>query len=422
MPFTIRADMLGILFQTAGILCVCMAVRQPRPRPRLIYLAFAMFGTALCIKQHFAAAAAVSLLITLAAWRERRLSLRVIERSIFLLIAIVIAVYGFEELLSRGHMVHALLGASSAIRRIAPGGIDRVSLVSMVTLRHTMAMTALLAAAAASLCLTSHSYIRKGFGMAGTLVLGAGFVAYANQFRIASVTVESVIIILILPFLLLMLASQGWPSRLLGSRYDATLWLFVAAEFTVAAALWWLSTGAWFNYSIQATVLLAVLVARATARAVDSFSTSSLPAIPLLLAALIGVVTLALDIEKTRAMRAIDDLAIELVLKNINRNHSEIYFVDNPGANRLHGNQAMVHDAWLYPIFEASRLAEPRAVWLERALTIGPIRAVVNSADKTRIDDLKPTLYSMGFVPDVNVGPFYVWLRPSTRPGQGTTP
>ena len=123
IPFTIRPDTLGILFQTAGILWAMTALRQERPRPGLIYLAFAAFGLAACVKQHLVAGPTVTLvLLTRAYWRGR-VPFRVIERSLMLIILIVGVIYGAEELLTRGRMSEAVLGVAGRHQANPTGGV-----------------------------------------------------------------------------------------------------------------------------------------------------------------------------------------------------------------------------------------------------------------------------------------------------------
>ena len=58
----------------------------------------------------------------------------------------------------------------------------------------------------------------------------------------------------------------------------------------------------------------------------------------------------------------------------LRRPSSELFFVDRPGDNRVHGRLDLVYDPWLYPVFESIGLAEPRSAWLARALETGPVQ------------------------------------------------
>jgi hypothetical protein len=87
--------------------------------------------------------------------------------------------------------------------------------------------------------------------------------------------------------------------------------------------------------------------------------------------------------------------------------------VGRPGENRLHGRIELVYDDWLYPVFESIHRAEPRSVWLRRALDRGPIHFVVNTSDSPRIDGIGTSLKALGYRPRIQVGPFWVWERSS---------
>ena len=50
--------------------------------------------------------------------------------------------------------------------------------------------------------------------------------------------------------------------------------------------------------------------------------------------------------------------------EHLGRPRACYYFTDRPGLNRLDGRLELVHDNWLYPVFESLRLAEPRSAWL----------------------------------------------------------
>jgi len=95
----------------------------------------------------------------------------------------------------------------------------------------------------------------------------------------------------------------------------------------------------------------------------------------------------------------------------LRRSSSEIFFVDLPGANRLYGRLDLVYDPWLYPAFESIGLAEPRSIWLEQALSTGPVRAVVSTSISPRINGVERTLNELGYGDPIRVGDFFVWQR-----------
>jgi hypothetical protein len=89
----------------------------------------------------------------------------------------------------------------------------------------------------------------------------------------------------------------------------------------------------------------------------------------------------------------------------------EIFFVDMPGANRLHGRLDLVYDPWLYPVFESIGLAEPRSIWLAQALSTGPVRVVVSTSDRPSIDGLEGTLSALGYEDPIRVADYFIWKR-----------
>ena len=68
---------------------------------------------------------------------------------------------------------------------------------------------------------------------------------------------------------------------------DVAYALYFAGELALTAYLFRLSTGAWYNYAVQAVVFASVLAARALARAVDR---------PLAMRAVLGISLAALAV------------------------------------------------------------------------------------------------------------------------------
>ena len=80
VPFEVRPDMLGVGFQTTGVLLLLAALRGGTARRRGFLAAFACFGLAAGIKQLFVVAPAISTVLLLAAWRRGRLASKAIAR------------------------------------------------------------------------------------------------------------------------------------------------------------------------------------------------------------------------------------------------------------------------------------------------------------------------------------------------------
>ena len=81
MPYAVRPDMLGIALQTTGVFLVLSVLRSERPRGIILAAAFAAFGLASCVKQHYVAAAAISTLFVISAWLRGRLSFNLVARD-----------------------------------------------------------------------------------------------------------------------------------------------------------------------------------------------------------------------------------------------------------------------------------------------------------------------------------------------------
>jgi hypothetical protein len=101
------------------------------------------------------------------------------------------------------------------------------------------------------------------------------------------------------------------------------------------------------------------------------------------------------------------------IVDKLNRPSPELFFVDRPGDNRVHGRLDLVYDNWLYPVFESMGLAEPRSIWLRQALEAGPVRVVLMTSADDRIEGLDQSLTELGYVHRGGFAPFHVWIRPS---------
>jgi hypothetical protein len=100
-----------------------------------------------------------------------------------------------------------------------------------------------------------------------------------------------------------------------------------------------------------------------------------------------------------------------LLLKRVPQPASPIFFVDLPGANRVHGRRGLVYDPWLYPVFESIDQAEPRSVWLEEKLAAGVTRYVATISSHTKVDGVKRTLPELGYSRSGRVGSYFLWAR-----------
>ena len=199
-------------------------------------------------------------------------------------------------------------------------------------------------------------------------------------------------------------------NTLASGSVDNAVLVYLAAECVVVTILSRASTGAWVNYGIQAVVFASILTARALDRACD-FVPSMRGMLPLVMAALVVVCNVIVGVRATAGTRLYHRLALARVFEHYRRPTSEFFFLNRPGYNRVYGQHALVFDDWLYPVFESIHLAEPRSVWLTRALADDGINYVVTTSDSSTIDGLGRSFHNLGYVPGIEVGPFRVWER-----------
>ncbi len=202
------------------------------------------------------------------------------------------------------------------------------------------------------------------------------------------------------------------------SSLDVQLFLFAAAELFIVVPLCRASTGAWVNYAIQGTIFAAILTARAISRAFADVR----PVKALIPLAVVPAVLLGIEIKdeyRTYLARRVDQLEVQLCLDYLkDAKASELYFAGSPARTRAYGRTELVFDDWLYPVFEAVHLAEPRSSWLGRALTDGPVRFVITTSKEPLIDGVREPLEALGYLPRFQITSLYVWERfRAPRPG-----
>jgi hypothetical protein len=122
-----------------------------------------------------------------------------------------------------------------------------------------------------------------------------------------------------------------------------------------------------------------------------------------------GAICLDLKGETTR--RRSEHAILAQIFGTLGRPASEYFFADRPGYNRAIGRLELVYDDWLYPVFESAGLAENRSRWLRQALTSGPIRVVVSTAESPRVAGVESTLPVLGYRAAGRFGPFRVYEK-----------
>jgi hypothetical protein len=222
-------------------------------------------------------------------------------------------------------------------------------------------------------------------------------------------------LLFILPACILL---EGRP--LVGEHLDRALWIYWVGEIVLMSVLCRMSTGAWYNYAIQAVVFASVLSARALSRALEG-ARSSWSLLPVVVAVLAVPAFAFTDARQIALKRTTERTAVARIADRLNRPKDEFFFVDRPGDNRLYGRLDLVYDNWLYPVFESIGLAEPRSVWLRHALESGPVQVVLMTSAGDRIDGIDQSLAELGYVHRGWLAPFHIWIRPTRIPRSKTS-
>jgi hypothetical protein len=404
----VRPDMAGVALQTIGVLLVLRALEGKPPAGPWLEWAYAAFGLAVCVKQHFVMAAAVSTgLLTAAGWPSKG-----ILRGGLVALGIVVGVYGLEWLATGGRIWQAAIVAAGAVGRVHAADWDHVWIAFLRVTEKTTGLILLLAAAGLSTVVAQPGLGRTIIAVVGTVVIGMIVGLFAVQAIAddldagALALIGTFFTVMVIPVCALVARSS-----FLGSRIDGSLWIYLAAELALCTVLFRMTTGAWDNYAIQAVVVAAVLAARAVSRAAV---VASSPRVlwPLALTVLGVLPSAASDLAFAAIQTRADRAAVEEIVAHVRRPPSALFFAGRPGLNRVHGRRELVYDDWLYPVFEQLGLAEPRSRWLGPAVASGPIRVVVQTSQSPRVDGVEPTLYALGYRHDIRVAPsFYVWTR-----------
>jgi hypothetical protein len=413
--FEVRPDMLGIGFQTTGILLALSSLGNAPIREAKLTAAFACFAVAACVKQHYIAAPLVGLFLMAGAWVRGRLSLESIMRCVTIAGAIVILYYGVEEWITAGRMSRSILVAAGSVRTVHPSDWYTARDLLLVLVSKSVGLILLTAAAGLVMISARPRAARLALVIASTAVVAAvAALAILQLFMLRQWISVLLLLGLLLVIAVIIPACVLLEKSLLGGWLDAALWAFFAGELALTTVVWRLNSGGWFNYALEALVIAGVLTARALSRAFDG-AASWRPLLPAALAALAVPAFAFTDLTQVLGKREADTVALARLLALVRRPSTEIFFVDRPGANRLHGRIDLVYDPWLYPVFESIGLAEPRSIWLDQALSTGPVRVVATTSLRAEIDGLRRTLPDLGYSLSQRVGPYFVWVRGTHR-------
>jgi hypothetical protein len=418
IPFAARPDILGVALQTTGALLVLSVLGANRPRDTRLTVAFALFGLAACVKQHFVVGPFVSTCLLLAAWRRGQVRFGCIVRGLVTALAVVLAVYGTEELATGGRMSQAVLLAAANAARLHAAAWSYTAILLLAIIVRSSGLIALMVASGLAMNPTDAKPSRRVLLVAGKVLVGSIFILMtlrvivtSKWLSVYSFGADLIAMFIVLPvcaFLEPRSRGRGWPDR--------ALWCYLTGELALLVVLCRTSTGAWVNYAIPATVFACVLAARALDHALgEALEPGRL--LPLALAAATPLTGAVADAYWAVRASGREQMAVAQLFVAIGRPPSEFFFVDRPGDNRLYGRPELVYDHWLYPVFESIHLAEPRSTWLRHALTAGPVHFVINTSESEQIEGVGLTLPELGYSRRIQIGPFVVWER--TGPSSG---
>ena len=364
MPYTVRPDMLGVAFQTTGVLLVLTALSHPRPHRAALPLAFAAFAVAAAIKQLFIIAPIVSTFLLFAQCLRRRLPLSMLVGGLVTGLAIGLTLYGSEELFTGGRMSQAVFEAALSTSRIHPADWIRALIVFVGIMGKCSGPIALLVAVNVAEISATPGTVHRALALVGlTALLVISVRVTSDCIGLEVTSWDMVITAGTLAFSLFVFLPIGlWFSpgmRNLGP-IDRALIIYLAGEVGLLIFLSRASTGAWINYGIQLIVFASVLAARAIMRALSEPLTRRRAA-PVALAALTLLIGVYGDVRLSATRRRIERQALDRLFQHFNRPPHEFFFFDRPGVNRTVGRVELVFDDWLYPVFEAIHLAQHRS-------------------------------------------------------------
>jgi hypothetical protein len=412
LPFEVRPDLFGLALQTWGIVLVLGGLVSDPPHTRKTLLAFACFALAGCTKQHMVVAPGVSMLLLMGAWARGRLGWKTIVGALLVELVILLSYYGLEEYATAGRMSRSVFVAAREASVIHASTWQDAGRFMLVLCWKCVGIILLLAASSLAAVTATAGRRRTLFAAAGGALIGIVAALTIGQIFAATAGISN-LIVLGLAVIMVCFAPCCAAALLRAWRtggIDPALALYLAGELAMTAFLVRQSTGAWYNYAVEGVLFASILAARALARAV----LRPLRARAVLAAALavLAVPAFALtDVKEIIARRRAESGLTRRLFERMDEKPDTIFFVDRPGLNRVHARADLVYDPWLYPVFEYVGIAEPRSIWLARALESGPIRVIVTTAPQTRIEGIPAGLPELGYALRLRIGPWLVWTR-----------
>ena len=416
VPFEVRPDILGIGIQTSGILLVLAALSAVPLREARLIPAAACFAVAICIKQQYLIAPLLSVVFLTAAQASGRLSVPSIVRFVAVGSGLPLLYYGGEEWITGGQMSRSVFVAALTVGQAHPADWLFSANYLLVLVWKCVGPILLLAAAGLVLVSAGRGRAQRGLVMAGAIVIGAVAGLAVIQFFVIRIGISALLTASLMMVVVVVIpACYVFEKSLVSEWLDRALWGYFAAEMVFTTILWRLSTGGWFNYAIEAVLIGCVLTARTLARAFDR-PVSWRFLISAVMAAVAVPVFAWTDVRQVLRRRDTEAKEMALLLNRLPQPASQIFFVDLPGANRLHGRRGLVYDPWLYPVFESIDQAEPRSGWLEEELATGATRFVATISSHAKVDGLRRSLPELGYSRSGRVGSYFLWARYAPTP------
>lgn len=409
--FSVRPDMMGVALQTMGVLLVVSCLQNLGRGRFKVTLAFALFGLAICTKQHLVVGPVISVGLLIAAHRRGEIALARIVFGLAIATAIVVVDYVIEQEATSGMMAAAVFRAAANVSRVHPGGWLHVATVLAAVLGNSAGLISLLGAAAAALgarlAFTDHAPLtaRLFWSTAAALVASLACLTVLQLFVIRLwlgwmlLAAALLIVLFIVPAAALCRRLTSPP------RLNTFLAIYFAGEVVLLIVLSRLSDGAWVNYAIQATVFAVVVTARALSRALEE-SPRPVVALVTIIAALAVPAAVCMDLKAEVTRRRGERAAVARLLQALGGPASAYFFAERPAFNRMVGHVELVYDDWLYPVFESTGLAESRSQWLGRALIAGGVRFVVTTADAPRVPAIETIPRAHSYRAAGRFGPF----------------
>ncbi len=409
----VRPDMLGLACTLWGTLLVLESALGPIARGRIA--GFALLGLACVIKQQHAYSLVLLGFVVGLIVLERRGRLAWVPGGVIAALGLAATVYAIEQWATSGNLWRSAFVAASHVSEVHPATPGAaLNLLGALAWKNC---GLLLVTAAVSL-----SAVEPASGTGRRLPpIGRGLIVVAAilvglQARAPGPLVAGCLLGLL--GLIVLLTLTAWvrvlPEDGRTGDVDRVLLMLCSGELGLTAALAWRSTGAWFNYALLAEAYACVLAASVIWRTLLAREAIVRPSFALIAALAATGIFAYTDAWEVKGKRVLERTLAARILEAAGDRRERVYFAESPGANRVFGRADLVHDPWLYSVFEAIGLADPRSIWLKQALGDGTI-AIVATRLETAVIEGGIDLDALGFQRVGRVGPWVLWKRSETR-------